>query len=387
MTERFSALAANWVRFPGGDEDVSEPTPAWPLEAVLDGVAAAGFAAAGLDHYTTAAHGRVDDLGAMLVARGLRCTDVGVLPIGERGIVEAAHRLAHTASATGATLCIAAFYAPAPDPVLDLRAAAEILADAGVRLALEFTAYGDLRSLSKASDLCAAVGWERCGLLVDTWHFFRGGEPWPLLCRLRGDQIALVHVNDGAPASDIDPVFEGRFRRLPPGAGPSRSTGSPRRSTQPATTGRSVSRCSRPSCGGAHRKRLRGSSTGPLPGHHGARSIGGDTHDLSRYVGAADAAPHVGQVPVQTGSRFSRKAATPSAASFELSVTPTASRSITIIVSVSASSPRLSAHLRDRHLERALVGELRDEAVDALVELLGRRDVVARAPTRTPRDR
>ena len=219
MSERFSALAANWVRFPGGDEDVSEPTPAWPLEAVLDGIAAAGFATAGLDHYTTAAHGRVDDLGAMLDARGLRCTDVGVLPIGERGIVEAAHRLAHTASATGATLCIAAFYAPAPDPVQDLRAAAEILADAGVRLALEFTAYGDLRSLSSASELCAAVGWERCGVLVDTWHFFRGGEPWPLLCRLRGDQIALVHVNDGAPASDIDPVFEGRFRRLPPGAG------------------------------------------------------------------------------------------------------------------------------------------------------------------------
>jgi sugar phosphate isomerase/epimerase len=219
VTERFSALAVNWVRFPGGDEDVSEPMPVWPLEAVLDGAAAAGFGAVGLDHYTTGAHGRIDELGSMLSARGLRCTDVGVLPIGEPGIVEAAERLAHTASATGANLCIAAFYGPAQDPVRDLRAAAEILAGAGVRLALEFTAYGELRSLADAAELCAAVGWDRCGVLVDTWHFFRGGAPWPLLQELRGDRIALVHVNDGAPPSGLDPVFEGRFRRLPPGEG------------------------------------------------------------------------------------------------------------------------------------------------------------------------
>jgi sugar phosphate isomerase/epimerase len=217
--DRFSVLAVNWVRFPGGDEDVSEPTPRWPLEAVLDGAAAAGFAAVGLDHYTTTAQGRVDDLGGMLSARGLRCTDVGVLPVGEPGVAEAAEQLARTASVTGAKLCIAAFYGPAPDAVRDLRASAEILADAGLRLALEFTAYGELRSLSRASELCEAVGWDRCGLLVDTWHFFRGGAPWPLLRALRGDQIALVHVNDGAPPSGLDGVFEGRFRRLPPGQG------------------------------------------------------------------------------------------------------------------------------------------------------------------------
>jgi sugar phosphate isomerase/epimerase len=219
VTDRFSALAVNWVRFPDGDEDVPEPTPAWPLDAVLDGAAAAGFAAVGLDHYTTAAHGRIDDLGAMLTARGLRCTDVGVLPLGEQDVVAAAERLARAAAVTGASLCIAAFYGPAPDAVRDLRASAKILAAAGVRLALEFTAYGELRSLPAAIDLCDAVGWDRCGLLVDTWHFFRGGAPWPLLRGLDGEQIALVHVNDGPPASDLDPVFESRFRRLPAGAG------------------------------------------------------------------------------------------------------------------------------------------------------------------------
>ncbi len=219
--DRFSLLAVNWVQFPGGDEDVAEPTPAWPLETVLDGAAAAGFAAVGLDHYTTGAHGRVDDLGTMLTARGLRCSDVGVLPIGGHGVVEAADHLARTAATTGAKLCIAALYAPTAraDAIRQLRASADIFEAAGLRIALEFTAYGALQSPQAAVDLCEAVGWDRCGLLVDTWHFFRGGEPWALLRALDGDQIALVHVNDGPPANGLEPVFEGRFRRLPAGAG------------------------------------------------------------------------------------------------------------------------------------------------------------------------
>ena len=99
-----------------------------------------------------------------------------------------------------------------------------MLGDAGVRIAFEFTAYGHRRSLRDAIELCRAVGWKRCGLLVDTWHVFRGGEPLTLLRSLDAEQIALVHVNDAAPQSGLDPVlldpvFEGRFRRALPGAG------------------------------------------------------------------------------------------------------------------------------------------------------------------------
>ena len=57
-----------------------------------------------------------------------------------------------------------------------------------------------------------------CGLLVDTWHFFRSDEPWSLLRSLDADQIALVHVND-APAPERELVYESRFRRLPVGSG------------------------------------------------------------------------------------------------------------------------------------------------------------------------
>jgi sugar phosphate isomerase/epimerase len=225
LTRNWSLLAVTWVRWPGGDEDVAEPTPAWPLETVLDAAACAGFEAVGLDHYTIGAYvrdgGRLDDVGGLLQTRGLRCTDVGVLPIGLGDAAVAAQEIASTATVTGAPVCIAALYADvaAADATSELRAAAEVLDDVGVRIAFEFTAYGHRRSLADAIGLCRAVGWQRCGLLVDSWHVFRGGEPLTLLRSLAADQIALVHVNDAPPESGFDPMFEGRFRRAVPGRG------------------------------------------------------------------------------------------------------------------------------------------------------------------------
>ncbi len=88
-----------------------------------------------------------------------------------------------------------------------------------MRVAFEFTAYGHVRSLADAIEICSSVGWERCGLLVDAWHIFRGGESLDALRALDGEQIALVHVDDAAAPSALDPVVEGRYHRLPPGAG------------------------------------------------------------------------------------------------------------------------------------------------------------------------
>jgi 4-hydroxyphenylpyruvate dioxygenase len=217
-------LTGNWVRFPGGGDDVREPTPAWPLETVLDAAAHAGFAAVGLDHYTVGAFvdagGRLVDVATMLRARGLVCTDVGVLRVGE-DVVQSATDLAELASVVGASLCIAALYAPVSNEraARELRAAADILGDAGVRLAFEFTAYGHRRTLRDAIDICDAVDWRRCALLVDTWHVFRGGEEIRSLRSLTADQIALVHVNDGAALAGGDAMDEGRRHRLAPGDG------------------------------------------------------------------------------------------------------------------------------------------------------------------------
>lgn len=176
----------------------------------------------GLDLFTVGTYlERGADLDAALRTRGLACSDVGVLPIGAAGLRESAEALAGLAAAAGAPLCVAAIPGPVAreEALRQLDAAAAILATAGARIALEFASYGGLTSLADAVELCDAVGWERCGLLLDTWHFFRSDEPWSLLRSLEGDRVALVHVNDGARAAGGDPVVEGRFRRLPPGGG------------------------------------------------------------------------------------------------------------------------------------------------------------------------
>lgn len=193
--------------------------PEWPLEAVLDGVAAAGFAAIGLDHYSL---GDRDPkrVASALRERGLVCSDLGIVRLGElrRADVKA---LTGAAAALGAGLCIAAAYRTLTrdDAVRDLCAAADLLAPAGIRLAFEFTSYGNPTSLADAVAICEEVGWERCGVLVDAWHVFRGGESLADLAALDGGRIALVHVDDGAAEPLPDALLDGRFHRLPPGAG------------------------------------------------------------------------------------------------------------------------------------------------------------------------
>jgi sugar phosphate isomerase/epimerase len=202
-------MAVNWVRLADG-------VPLWPLETVLDAVAEAGFRAVGLDHYTLAPYDP-RKVRALLDERGLRCSDVGIVAVGE--LEQAAlERLAESARVLGAELCIAALYRPLPHDAIvrDLRRASHTLA---IRLAFEFTAYGSPTRLAEAVAICNDVGWERCGLLVDAWHVFRGGESLADIAALEDERIALVHLDDGAAEPHPDPIYDGRFRRRLPGTG------------------------------------------------------------------------------------------------------------------------------------------------------------------------
>jgi sugar phosphate isomerase/epimerase len=100
-----------------------------------------------------------------------------------------------------------------------LKASAEVLAAAGVRIALEFFPYGALPTLESALAASEVIGWDRCGVLLDTWHFFRSGEPWEMLRSLDPDQIAIIHADDAPAVISDDLVHESRHRRLPIGAG------------------------------------------------------------------------------------------------------------------------------------------------------------------------
>ena len=111
---------------------------------------------------------------------GLSCSDVLVLvPGSDDDLLATAHRLGDLAEAVGAPWCIAAVATPVPQDQLvrSLGACADVLAEHGCRLALEFTPYSALRTLAAARALCAAIGEERTGLVLDALHFFRSGAP------------------------------------------------------------------------------------------------------------------------------------------------------------------------------------------------------------------
>ena len=166
--------------------------------------------------------GSAASLASRLITTNLRATDVGVLIVGRENSIESAAALAELGAAIGATICITAVV----DPALSMADAAGIarncIAAMGphpLRLAVEFFPYGPIATLEQGLELCALIGWDNCGLLIDSWHFFHSGEPWGLLKSLDRAQIALVHADDAAPPVSEDLAEESRFRRVPLGEG------------------------------------------------------------------------------------------------------------------------------------------------------------------------
>lgn len=161
-----------------------------PLLDVIQLTAAAGFDAIGLDLPSVDVHGPVDEIAAAIAATGLDCSDVlALVPGVDDDLPAAARRLGVLAVMVAAPVCIAAVATPDPRQALvaSLDESATILADHGCRLAIEFTPYSALRSLQEATELCAAVGWDRAGLVIDSLHFFRSGAPWDELAALSAD--------------------------------------------------------------------------------------------------------------------------------------------------------------------------------------------------------
>jgi len=219
--------ALNTVLLPGmtGAESVLVPRVLHPLDVVLGAATHGGFRCVGLDNFSVQDYhdrgGDLHRLSALLETHALRCPDVGVLRIGESAAeVETARRLAGLATATGARLCATAIDLP-PGPAVRHRLArcADVLNEAGVRLAVEFLPYGAVSTLDMARELCAALGWDRCGLLLDTWMFFRGANSWHDLRQLERHEIAYLQFNDAPPRVTDDLAYESRHRRVLPGQG------------------------------------------------------------------------------------------------------------------------------------------------------------------------
>ncbi len=106
---------------------------------------------------------------------------------------------------------------------LDLDAAAEDLAgvcdrarEHGLLVTVEFLPWSGIPDAATAWDLIQRTGRPNATLLVDSWHWFRGGADLERLRAVPGDRIGSVQLSD-APARPADDVVEEtmRARRLP----------------------------------------------------------------------------------------------------------------------------------------------------------------------------
>jgi len=96
---------------------------------------------------------------------------------------------------------------------------AAMFAEAGARMAVEFSPLGTVPTLPAALDVVEAAGAGRAGVLIDTWHFFRGDSTWAQLARVPLDQIAYVQFDDAPPPVSDNGIRETMHRRVMPGDG------------------------------------------------------------------------------------------------------------------------------------------------------------------------
>jgi len=104
-----------------------------------------------------------------------------------------------------------------------LRPAAQILADYGCRLGLEFIGPKTLRTPRKYNfihtmdgmlALAAAFGTGNVGLLLDVWHLYTSYGTLDDVRRLTRDDVVTVHVNDAPAGIPVDEQID-NVRALP----------------------------------------------------------------------------------------------------------------------------------------------------------------------------
>jgi sugar phosphate isomerase/epimerase len=196
------------------------------LSRYLGAVADAGFpcVSLGLEQMGAAGeHPDVTEKVADLVrSAGLACPDVYAMLIGsdDAAARDAATKFAGIAEALGARHVLTLLRAPVSTESLDrLARCAEVVSRAGASLAIEFAPTRVLDSIPGALAAVEHIGPDRAGVLIDSWHFFRGPSTWEDLESIALDRIAYVQFADALDDESGDFMTETTQRRAWPGEG------------------------------------------------------------------------------------------------------------------------------------------------------------------------
>lgn len=203
------------------------------LAARVEAAAAAGFTGFGLLHADIEPARRelgYDGMRELFAAHGIERVELEVLgdywctgPAREasdairRDLLEAAEALgAHNLK----TL------APAGDGAWDLdtcaRETARLAAEferVGTRVSFEFLPVCSVKTVAEGRMIVEAADHPNVGLLVDSWHVFRGDSSLDEVAALPAELIAAVEIDDAA-AEPVGSLWDDTIdRRLPPGWG------------------------------------------------------------------------------------------------------------------------------------------------------------------------
>ena len=108
-----------------------------------------------------------------------------------------------------------------------LRQCAQILADRGQKLGLEYVAprtlwrsqrHPFLHTLSEMKELIVAIGTNNLGIQLDSWHWFNAEETDKDLVALRGSDVVTVDLNDAPGGLSLD-QYQDDHRELPVATG------------------------------------------------------------------------------------------------------------------------------------------------------------------------
>jgi sugar phosphate isomerase/epimerase len=186
----------------------------------------AGYSMLSPDVFSIRAHlaagGSLTQFADALSEHQLRCLDLAGLTIGARDArtKHEADELLEMAEALGATWMQVRVVDEVDDRIRSLfRWSADHFRASGVGLAVEFSPLTMVKTIADARELLAGAGRDdRTGVIVDTWHFFRGADRWPDLEAFPVDDLAFVQFSDGLPAGE-DPGRDTLHRRTLPGQG------------------------------------------------------------------------------------------------------------------------------------------------------------------------
>jgi sugar phosphate isomerase/epimerase len=132
-----------------------------------------------------------------------------------------AERLFSLAARVGAErVIVVSQLAGYPDEAaIRLRPLCDAAADHGLVVALEFAPWTEVPNLRTAAAIVEGCGRPNAAVVLDAWHFFRGGSSIDDIEAVPPSAIACVQLSDGPATGWDDPYQETRHGRLVPGAG------------------------------------------------------------------------------------------------------------------------------------------------------------------------